>query len=243
MKISRRRLGLPLFVVGFLLLLTLNFNLLTAAQEANLFDADYRGEAKLETLRCPRLMSRDEIVPVRVTVDNPTDAPLMQFLRLNVSRGNMLSMQEYTERIEIPAGGSFVQEWPVGADDPVYGRFVLLRAHALLNRAYHYRQAACGIVVLPFSGISGELVLWLVTGLGILAMALGGLLWGARRPLSERERKASGILVLIAALNGVVWLLAMQGIWLFGWLLLLFTGLALLIGMGQVFLTEAHSNH
>jgi hypothetical protein len=243
MKIRLPRPALLIFAVGFFLLLTLVFNLLIAAQEANLFDADYRGEAKLESLRCPRLMSRDEVVRIRLTVDNPTDTPLTQFLRLNVSRGNMLSMQEYTERIDLAAGESYVQEWSLTAEAPVYGRFVLLRAHVPLNRAYHYRQAPCGIVVVPLRCISGVFILWLVSGLGLFWILSGaGLFFVRQRPLNGYDGKIFGILIALGLLTLLDWLLAMQGNWLFGLLLLLLIGLVLLVGLGQIFLTETHAN-
>lgn len=242
MKPLPRWAGLALFGIGFALLFVLNLNLLITGQEADLFDSGRSGEAPLTSLRCPHVMARNETVTITATFDNPTDNPLVQIVRLHVAEGNMLNIEERYVRLDLPPGVSHTIPWLVKAENPIYGRLVLLRAHALLNNAYPYRQASCGIFVLPFGGLRGEVVLWVWSGLGLLSMALGLGIWVWQRlqKLEGRPRRTAGLMLALGLLSLVIWLLALTNGWLVGQVLILFNGLLLLIGIGQILIVEHH---
>ena len=173
-----RTFGLMLYllgaVVGFLLLTMSVWGDL----EAGSFGATLRSEEKLNTLNCPIFITKDEIGMISAVFENRTDRDAAPLVRSTITFGFVTLVDEQEQRVEIPAGESSQMNWYVSQDNAAYGRLILAHIYQLSNRSVPSRQASCGIVVLPFSGPTGQQVfvgsfvssmIFITVGIGLFA--------------------------------------------------------------------------
>jgi len=177
------------FYLGLILGLILLGGLAWANFEARMFypwDKFTPGKTRerLRSLQCPLVVGQDEVAQVRLTITNPLDRPLRQFVRVTVALGHMLLVDQQQTWLELAPHEKHEMTWEIPASEGVYG------GRILMTSVYSFYMAPggeivsgindCGIWVWPIRGIPGAWALSLVSGLvfGLMAVGLyvGGLI-------------------------------------------------------------------
>jgi hypothetical protein len=152
--------GLLIYLVGAVLAVTLLTLVIWPDIEASSFDSAIRADKQLQSLRCPVFITRDEIGTISITVDNPSDRDVNPTVRARITKGYRTFVQEFRQKVAVPAGGSETISWEVERKDAAYDRRMILgRFYQMRNYSLPSRTSTCGIYVLPFSGPSGQQVL------------------------------------------------------------------------------------
>lgn len=228
-KIILRFLGVLIFAVGVVVGMGLFGVVVWGDLEASLFDAAMREDARLTSLRCPVVMTAQEIATVSATLDNPLDRPVEFTVRARISQGHVTLMREIESKLPLDPGEEQKVEWEVMPEDAAFGRLVLVRVRVSPRYPIPARDASCGILVVDFSALSGHQIFTFTLAASLLSLALGAGLWvAASRPLSgtgQDVARAMGALAMSLAVGMVVGLL---GSWLFGTIIFVIT--LLLIG-------------
>lgn len=216
--------GLLIYLVGAVMALALLTLVIWPDIEASSFDTAIRADKQLQSLHCPVFITRDEIGTISITVDNPTDREVNPTVRARVTKGYRTFVQEFRQKVVVPAGGSETVSWEVDRKDAAYDRSMILgRFYQMRNYSLPSRSSSCGIYVLPFSGPSGQQVLigTFVTSLVLMVLGLLLQLPKDRKALrrsniesSKRQRTRLQAFAYLGALFLVGTLLALIGNWL-----------------------------
>lgn len=223
-----------LLLSGLAWLAILSFVAAWPDMEASVFDAATASAAdgRIGSLRCPILLLADERAAVTATFTNRADAPSTFLVRSRIAEGFMTVVREDTRQVTVAPGASTELDWPVSADDAVYGRIVMVRVLATRSAVAPARHGACGSLVLGVHGfgIPGDRLFWLGVLAG-LALAGGGAYgWLARmRPLHGRTRTSARRAGLLSLVVGISLACGVAGLWLPSHLLLLLAALLLLL--------------
>jgi hypothetical protein len=183
--------------------------------EASVFDAStsLAADGKLQSLRCPWVISTNEVATVRARFKNSADRPASFLVRTRISRGFVTLVHQDSQQVRLEPNESRELSWPVAAEDAAYGRLVV------------------GV-----SGISGQ---WLFAAGVFVGLALvgagAGWWWSQRRPLGARDLATArrvGLLALIVVASLITGMLSW---WLVSHLLLIASALFLFILLEQAF--------
>ncbi|MCA9973575.1 MAG: hypothetical protein KC425_25355 [Anaerolineales bacterium] len=224
----RHVLGLVLFIVGLLLGQAVAVATFWPDLEANLFDQSLAVEEKLDTLRCPVLLTRGETGEISAEFSNALDRPISFFIRARISEGDIVAMRESQELLELEVGETAVRRWDVAPGDAVYGSLVMARVTRLRRAPLPAGDQSCGILVLPFRGISGQVVLVVAILLSLGGMVAGALLWAqGKRPLRARNRSQAITMSFITGLIILDVIVSLAGLWALGLFILVVTFLLL----------------
>ena len=223
-KILPQISGLLIYLVGAALALALLTLVIWPDIEASSFDSAIRADKQLQSLHCPVFLTRDEIGTISITVDNPSDREVNPTVRARVTKGYRTFVQEFRQKVVVPAGGSETISWEVERKDAAYDRSMILgRFYQMRNYSLPSRTSTCGIYVLPFSGPSGQQILIgaYITSLVLMALGLFLQLPKDRKALrrsniesSKRQRARLQAFAYLAALFLAGILLALIGNWL-----------------------------
>ena len=157
-KKSLRTFGLVLYMLGALV----GFLLLTMSVwgdvEASTFGAALKSDESLNTLSCPVFIAKDEVGVISAVIENGTDRDASPMVRSRITSGFVTLVDEQNLTVDIPAGGAQEITWNVSMDNAAYGRLILARFYQFSNFSIPSRQGFCGIVVLPFTGVTGQQV-------------------------------------------------------------------------------------
>jgi len=165
--------GFLIYLTGAILALVLLTLIIWPDIEASTFDSAIGADTQLRSLRCPALMTKDEIGTISVSVNNPSDREVNPMVRARITKGYVTFVQEYREKVVVPPGGSESVEWQVSRKDAAYNRMIMGRFSQFRNYSLPSRTSTCGIYVLPFSGPSGQqLVIGTFTA-SLVLMSLG----------------------------------------------------------------------
>jgi hypothetical protein len=202
-----RILSVILYSAGILLGMALSASAAWGDFEASLFDLSLPGDEKLDTLRCPVLITAGESAKISATFDNPIDQPMDRRIRTHISDGLFTLLREEKTTLTLAPAEKQKLHWTVSADDAVWDRLVLARVYVYRQYPLPSATAACGIVLLNVPIFTGNQILALALVGSLLGFGLGGGLWlASNRPLAGRVRHltyamaALGILVLLAML-------------------------------------------
>lgn len=153
-----RTFGLVLYMLGAII----GFLLLTMSVwgdvEASTFSAALSSDEPLDTLNCPVFIAKDEVGVISAVIENGTDRDASPMVRSRITSGFVTLVDEQNQTVDIPAGESREVSWNVSLDNAAYGRLILARFYQFSNFSVPSRQGFCGIVVLPFSGLTGQQV-------------------------------------------------------------------------------------
>ena len=210
---------LLIFALGVLPGLMLGAYLVWADVEATLFDASMVTDAKLNTLRCPLLMTAaDGETAVSASFTNPSlENPSRVVVRARISAGfvTLISQNEAIEQLQPLESRTF--SWPLTAADVVYGRFILVRVSNVRNAQIPGQTASCGVVFLDIPIIKGWHVVVLSLVSSLLLMGSGAYLWIRRRPPADPATKhALRGMGITASLVVSAWVTGILGWWILG---------------------------
>ncbi len=225
----QRGLGLLLYLVGLGIGAALMGGIVWANLEARLFDPETVGE-RLTTLRCPLLVTPQEVATARVTVENPLDRPIRRRLRFRVAQGSVLLVEEEQILVPLEPGERRTFTWDVDPAQGVYGgRFLMVSAAVSGYPPLPARHGSCGTLVVPLSALQGIHILLLGNLLALGGMLLGLYLrgegWRRQQRLNAFD---SGLRILVGLyvlgmgtlLLGHWWALAGIALFLMGLILL-----------------------
>jgi hypothetical protein len=237
---TARTLGVILYALGVLLILGLGAMATWGDLEASLFDTAIQAEKSLSSLRCPVLITRDEVGKISARFENTGTHPVNRAIRAHISQGYVTLIRE--ESLQLPLQPGESQRWTFGitADDAAYGSSLILARVSTLRQAPMPSQSrACGIVVLGIPWISGAWVTGIWLALGLLGLVGGTWLWArASGPLVGRRRHAANTMIAIAAATLAVLAAGLAGAWVLGVLLLALWVLLMIAVAAQAILDD-----
>jgi hypothetical protein len=223
MTVNNRKLlgqvGIAIFILGIVTAIIYQCLLLWGTIEAGHFDrgdpALLAGE-KLNSLRCPRIITRGETAMVSADFTNPTDSDRIRLIRTNISDGFITMRREITTNLSLEPGETQTVTWEVSSDDAVWNRLIFVRVYALRTTAQMPAQSnTCSILVLEVPGVKGSHIANLLLALSVLGPALGLGLWGRLYwPWVEDDRDRASKMGVAAIL---VWLglyMGLAGFWI-----------------------------
>ena len=169
--------------------------------EAIVFSAGVSGDETLRSMRCPDLLTHDEIGKVSVTIHNRTEKSLYRTVRAHISEGFLTFKQEHTEIFEMQSGESRTLSWPVSVKQAAWGYVTLVKVYVLPQRPYPSYVGTCGIAWLDIPYLEG----WqIITAVWLVSLALMG--YGlkefleANKPLVRKKRSMARNLVVIVGM-------------------------------------------
>lgn len=239
MKVNNKisgTLGAFLFAAGFVVGFVVFAALVWADLEAAVFDTSIKGDKSLRTLRCPVLITEDEMGTISAAFHNPLDRPVNFFVRTRISDGFVTLMREDKEILRVEPGATERLEWTVAADDAAYDMVVLVKVLLMGHYPLPSRQATCGVLTLDVPFLSGRQIVALSIATSLVFMALGGGLWlASNRPLNEETQigRARGMGALAASVL-VGMLVGFVGSWLLGLIVVIVTALLIVEVMRHV---------
>jgi hypothetical protein len=223
-KKIQRALGVFIFAIGVFFGMVLLGIAVWGDLEASLFDTSMRGDASLTTLRCPVMMTPNEIGRVSATFENTLGRPVTFTIRAHISQGYVTLMREIDSKLSLEPGETQTLEWTVTPDDAAYGRLVLMRVHLSAKYPLPSRDASCGILVVDQPYFTGNQITALTLATSLLSMIVGAGLWVvANRPLRGPAREAIRAMGVLATSTLVGLVLGLLGQWLLGILFFVIT--------------------
>lgn len=202
--------------------------------EASMFDPDttLSAEHALSGLSCPLVLAANEVGNVRVNFVNPNTTRETFLVRSRISQGFLTLWREDRRPLSLAPGESRELSWPIRAGDAAYGRIVMVRILALRGSQLPARQASCGTLVAPWSGVPGRWLFVAPVLLGLTLVAAGSAWWWRAHPSpSERVRASArrGAWLLLVVLASLV--AGVGGQWLPSHLLLILALLSAVISL------------
>lgn len=197
-----------------------------------MFDPSPVGNASLDTLRCPLLMTATETATLSASFTNDSPRESLFLVRAHISSGFFTLMDEFDTMVSLSPGETRRLEWPVTVENAAYGCLVLARVHAFGgSSSAPYRNGSCGILVLGLPG-SGGLIVGLALAGSLLLMAGGLVLWvvGSRAETAPSVVPYVLVPLFIPVLVGVV--AGYFGWWALGVVVLALTVLFLVVAVG-----------
>ncbi len=196
----KRKLSLTLFWGGFLIGLLLAATAIWADLEAALFDPSISAQERLDSLRCPLIMTSGEVRQVSAAFTNDRDKPTNISVRAHFTAGAVTLIQANNSEELLQPGETRRLSWPVSMKNVVFDRLILVRISNLRSPSAPSRQGACGILVLNWPSLRGWFITTAALTAALLGMGSGAFLWlRAHQPLDASERKTA---VLLAAMAG-----------------------------------------
>lgn len=228
---TMRQVGLIIYMLGLLAGLLLASVAVWGDLEASQFDPLNRADQRLNSFSCPIVITRGEEAAVSATFRNSGDRNENLRIRTRVTDGFISVIREDLTETSIPPGESQQFSWEVTAQDAAWERIILVRTSTVRNAPYRRLVgSACGILLLPVSGITGQQVVFATLTVSIILLIVGGWLWGlARTDLSATEKRSRKILLGFAGLIMLGVIFGFLSIWGLG-LVTIITFLILLGG-------------
>lgn len=200
--------------------------------EASLFNSAMRSSEPLSTLACPSIISSEEIGVVSASFTNTSDRLITPKIQTFVSDGFVILMQEKIDRLEIEPGETESVKVEVTSENAVYNQIILVRMHQFSYGPLPYRNASCGIYVIPIPFLTGSQFIMVSLILGVLLSGVGLLLWGiSSRPIVWDKLTRFHELIALILLAIFISLTGLSSIWLLGVLLFV---LWFLLGIGLI---------
>lgn len=218
---AQRRLGVLLFTSGVLLSLALGLLAIWGDLEASLFDPSEQAQERLTSLRCPVLITRQEVGQVWASFKNTGQRPVERAVRAHISRGLVTFFREESVKLPLQPGESRRWSWEVTAADAAFGgTLILVRVSTLRQTPLPSQSNTCGIVVVdaPVGKGSALVGLWLAAG--VTALLAGAWIWhasGLQR--SGRRRDIATAMAVVGAITLGIVAMGLTGHWLAGMLL------------------------
>jgi len=216
MKTVLKILSVLIFAIGILMGMALTAGTVVASLESDFyFGPGYPSDEGLKTLKCPVVMTSQEVGVISVNLVNTTDKTIEPMIQLEISNPGMF--ENPREKYPIESGATRKIQWQVTSDNAVFGRLILIRAYQFPTYRTPSRSGTCGILMIDLFGLSGDQILTLIFTVSVLSMVVGLGMWLLlNRPLRGKPRKASRAMLAVAfsVLVGIV--VGYYSIWLLG---------------------------
>jgi len=227
----KRKLSLILFWGGFLIGLTLVVTAVWADLEAALFDPSISAQERLNSLRCPLIMTSGETRQVSASFTNDRDKPRNVSVRAHFTTGVVTLIQVNSSEEMLEPGETRRLSWPIRMENVVFDRLILVRIFNLRSPSAPARQGTCGILVLNWPSLRGWAITTAALTASLLGMGGGALLWiRAHQPLDVSERKTAVMLAMMAGFILIGLTAGAMGWWLPGTGLLILLFILMLAG-------------
>ena len=235
-------LGVLIFSVGVVLGIALFSIVLWGDFEAARFDAAYRFDEPLKTLRCPVIMTAIDIGSVAASFTNSLDRPVEFRIRTHISQGSATLMREENSILPLDPGKTQEISWTVTPDDAAFGRLILARVRLFGKYPLPSRDGSCGILFVNMSNLTGNQIFVLILAATLSCMAIGAGLWViGNKPLSGLRLTVIQAMGALAGCVVVGTIVGLLGYWLLGGIILVVT--VLLIGTTiAYFITRTSAN-
>ena len=232
-KKTFRIVGIILLILGAILLAYLGVLTMWGELEASFFNSSLRSDEPLTTLNCPAVITPSETAYISGTFDNPSDRVVDMEIRTYVSAGFVTLMNEYITTFTLQPGDAKRVEVPIQADDAAYDRIVMVRMHQMKRVPFPYMNAACGIVLINFRGITGSQFVALSLGLGVLLSAGGIALWAFNaRPIVWQRLKIFRAMIFLSLTALSIPISSLLNLWA---LSILLTMVWIFMGIGMIY--------
>ncbi len=224
-----RTLGLYVFFAGVLLGTFFAAFVTWADFEASLFDAPTDTSAlKLESLKCPVLLNREETGTVTATFANPAEWAIRRTIDAHISHGFVILMREERNRIDLQPGEERTLQWTIAPEDAAWGRFILVRLHVQRNGALPPRSGSCGVLVVKLPFGSGTQITIATVVLSVLWIVAGAVLWLRGTEAQRKDLRPVDYLALsLGPLTLLALITSMLGNWFISLILLILAILAI----------------
>jgi hypothetical protein len=216
MKSTLRLFSTLIFSVGVLFGLVLTGGLILAGLESDVyFGPGYPSDAGLKTLKCPVMITSQEVGVISVELMNTTDKSIEPMILLEISNPGLFNSQR--EKYPIASGASREIQWQVSSQNAVFGRLILVRAYQFPAYKTPSRAGSCGILLVDFFGLTGNQILLLSFAASLSSIALGLGLWlFANRPLHSEVWPAARAMLAVGSTVAVGLFVGYNGMWLLG---------------------------
>jgi hypothetical protein len=185
--------------------------------EASIFTNGVNGDASVKNLKCPVIITSNEIGTVSVLLKNPADKDSDRFLRASVTEGHATLIRETKTKIPLPANGKQKVEWKIYPEDAAFKRVVLFQVFVNAKYPYPSMSGNCGIIKVDIPWLSGNQILALLSAISVMSLGVGALMWETGiRPANNKVRTSSnGIYFLVGILVATA-VFSYLGLWLLG---------------------------
>jgi hypothetical protein len=235
-------LGMAIFTLGITAAIMYQSIASWGQIESSMFDPGMPVNAQLKTLRCPLIITSNEVATVSATFENPTDMARIRTVRASISEGYLTLRREITTNLPLEPGEVRTLKWEVSANDAAWDRYVFVRVFTPRSTALMPAQTkACGILVVHWPWIRGQFIANGLLILGLLGTVLGFGIWsGVYWPFTNENLQQAYVMGILTALVFTGLYLSLIGQWIPHLLLLiilLFMLVSLatraLMGMGE----------
>ena len=238
-KKIRRIIGVSALIIGTLIFIYLGAISVWGEIEASFFNAMLRSDEPLDALRCPTVITTNEIGAVYGEFYNSFDRTAEMEIRTYISDGYVTLMNEVINNFTLPPGETEIVKVQFTADDAAYDRLVMVRMHQMKRRPFPYRNASCGIVVVNLPFLTGSQFLIAMISLGVALSAGGISLWALNaRPIVWRRRRAFWAMVIFSITALIITITSLLDQWLLAIILLV---IWILMGISMLWLLDFFS--
>lgn len=222
-------LGVIIFILGLIIGLAFLGFTMWADFESTLFSAAESGEARLTSLRCPVVINQTETGLIKAKVTNTLDRMATQRVDAYISDGFVTLIRTHRDLFKLDPGDSRSLEWEISSEDAAFNIVVLARIFAKGGYPSPDRQGTCGVLVVPTSTLSGNLITIATIASSIILQMAGLGLWNwSNRPLKGKSLRAFQAMVVLTTFIAAGMVTSIMGWWLIG--ALIFMVSILLIG-------------
>lgn len=222
-----RFLGTILFSIGTLLSLFLLVITVWGDLEATFFASTLEAEKSLHSLRCPILISSNEVGQIKATLKNPLEKDWERYVRVNISDKYITLRREIKGNVQIPAGGGETVTWEIYPENAVYNRFIFVNIYVNAKYPYPSLGGSCGVFLLDLWNLTGNQSLILIIISSLLTLTIGVILWKmSTKPREGRIWYTYRSMIGLAVIVYIGLVIGYFGAWIFA---LLFLVIALLL--------------
>ncbi len=201
-----------LFYFGLISTIGLSVIIIWPDFEALRFQPVFYADEPLRSLRCPHLLTSAHPETISITVENTLSRPALLFVDAVITDGPSAPDAKYRSQVELEPGESEALDWQIDSQDTIYRRMVLARVHVSRSGSMPAQQKTCGVFVMPISFIGGRGVMFILSNISLIALAVG-----AFRYLNSAEinRNASPIkrnlIIAMTTLTAATYILGYVG--------------------------------
>ena len=216
MKAILKILSVLIFAIGILIGMALTAGTVVASLESDFyFGPGYPSDEGLKTLKCPVVMTSQEVGVISVSLVNTTDKTIEPMIQLEISNPGLF--ENPREKYPIKVGASRMIQWEVTSENAVFDRLILIRAYQFPTYRTPSRSGTCGILMVDLFGLRGNQILTLVFTTSLVCIGLGLGMWLLlNRPLRGKPWMASRAMLAVASSVAVGMVVGYYSIWLLG---------------------------
>ncbi len=216
MKTVLKILSVLIFAIGVLIGIALTAGTVVASIESDFyFGPGYPSDEGLKTLKCPVVMTSQEVGVISVSLVNTTDKTIEPMIQVEISNPGMF--ENPREKYPIESGATRRIQWEVTSENAVFGRLILIRAYQFPTYRTPSRSGTCGILMVDLFGLRGNQILTLVFTTSLVCIGLGLGMWLLlNRPLRGKPWMASRAMLAVALSVMLGMVVGYYSIWLLG---------------------------